>query len=330
MRVLVTGGAGYIGSTTTARLLEAGHSVTVYDNLSRGHRAAVPEEAEFVQGDIADPVKLSSVLKNGFDALVHFAAFIEAGESMKNPGIYFSNNSSASIHLVDAAIKHGIQRVVFSSTAAVYASKNMPLEETDPIQPANVYGQTKRQIEEVLEWYHQLYQLRICILRYFNASGASLINGVLRGEDHTPETHLIPAILMTALGQRENFSIFGDDYPTRDGTNVRDYIHVDDLARAHVLALQALFNETINRAVYNLGNGRGYSNRQVLETARAVTGIDIPATIAARRPGDASKLIASSEKIRRELGWEPAIPDLESIIDSAWSWHKSHPNGYDD
>ena len=330
MRVLVAGGAGYIGSTTTAHLLEVGHDVTVYDNLSRGHRTAVPEKAEFVNGDIADSTKLHNVLNKEFDALVHFAAFIEAGESMKEPGLYFSNNSSASIHLIDAALKHGIKHVVFSSTAAVYASKNTPLEETDPIHPANVYGQTKRQIEEVLEWYHQLYQLRICILRYFNASGASLINGVLRGEDHTPETHLIPAILKTALGQRESFSIFGDDYPTRDGTNVRDYIHVDDLAQAHVLALQALSNGTIDRAVYNLGNGRGYSNKQVLETARAVTGIDIPAIIAARRPGDAAKLVASSDKIRQELGWEPGTPNLESIIDSAWRWHKSHPNGYDD
>lgn len=330
MRILVTGGAGYIGSTTAALLLQTGHEVTVYDNLSRGHLAAVPKAARFVQGDISNETSLSTLLSEGFDALVHFAALIEAGESMKHPKRYFTSNTCASINLLNTAVDFGVKYVVFSSTAAVYASKDTPISETDPIMPANVYGQTKRHIEEVLEWYHRLYGLKICILRYFNASGASSAYGRLRGEDHTPETHLIPAILSTAMGQRESFSIFGEDYPTRDGTNVRDYIHIDDLAQAHLLALQALSNGTIDQAVYNLGNGLGYSNKEVLKAARQVTGKEIRTLFTARRPGDAAKLVASSEKIRRELGWEPRFSRLEDIIESAWQWHKTFPSGYED
>jgi len=330
LRVLVTGGAGYIGSTTAALLLQAGYDVTVVDNLSRGHKSAVPGSARFVQGDIGDSLSLGQILKDGFDGLVHFAAMIEAGESMREPALYFTGNTCASINLLNAAVEHGVRYIVFSSTAAVYASKDTPLLETDTIKPANVYGQTKRQIEEVLEWYYQVYGIRSCILRYFNASGASTALDQLRGEDHMPETHLIPAILQTALGQREQISIFGGDYPTRDGTNIRDYIHIEDLARAHLLALQALSNGTIDQEVYNLGNGRGYSNKEVLETARQITREQIPAVITKRRPGDAAKLVASSDKIRRELGWEPMIPELEAIIESAWKWHKSFPNGYDD
>lgn len=330
MRILVTGGAGYIGSTTAAQLIAAGHDVTVFDNLSRGHRTAVPESALFKLGEIGDRAQLDELLKDGYEAIVHFAAFIEAGESMQKPALYFNNNTCASLTLIDAAVAHGVRYFVLSSTAAVYASKNTPLTEADAIQPANVYGQTKRMIEEVLGWYHRINGLGYCILRYFNASGGSLSFDQLRGEDHSPETHLIPAMLQTALGQRERMAIFGDDYPTRDGTNIRDYIHIEDLANAHELALLALADETIDQAVYNLGNGRGYSNKEVLETARQVTGLPIPAIMTARRPGDAAKLVASSEKIRQELGWEPAIPDLEMIIESAWKWHHSHPTGYDD
>jgi UDP-glucose 4-epimerase len=326
----VTGGAGYIGSTTAALLIQAGYDVTVYDNLSRGHKDAVPGEARFVQGDISDTLGLGLLLGDGFDALIHFAALIEAGESMRQPALYFTSNTCASVNLLNAAVEHGVKYVVFSSTAAVYASKDTPLRERDTIKPANVYGQTKRQIEEVLEWYHQIHGLRSCILRYFNASGASAAFDRLRGEDHQPETHLIPAILHTALGKREQFSIYGGDYPTRDGTNVRDYIHIEDLARAHLLALQALSNGTIAQEVYNLGNGRGYSNKEVLETARQITGERIPAVITTRRPGDAATLVASSDKIRRELGWKPSIPELEAILESAWRWHKANPNGYAD
>ena len=330
MRILVSGGAGYIGSTTAAHLITAGHDVSVLDNLSRGHRKAVPETARFIKGDIGDRALLDQLLQDGYDALVHFAGLIEAGESMLKPATYFTNNTCSSINLIDAAVAHGVRYVVFSSTAAVYASKDTPLREIDPIRPANVYGQTKRMIEEVLGWYQRLTGLRYCILRYFNASGGSSSYDTLRGEDHTPETHLIPLMLQVALGQREHIAIFGDDYPTPDGTNIRDYIHIEDLAHAHNLALQALADETIDQAVYNLGNGRGYSNMEVLETARRLTGVAIPAIMSPRRPGDAAKLIASSEKIRQELGWEPRIPELEMIIDTAWKWHQSHPTGYDD
>ncbi|MCI0575457.1 MAG: UDP-glucose 4-epimerase GalE [Chloroflexi bacterium] len=329
MKVFVTGGAGYIGSATVAHLLAAGHEVTVYDNLSRGHRAAVPAGARFIEGDIGDRARLDEALAGGFEAVVHFAALIEAGESMKAPATYFENNTGRSITLIDAAVAHGVRQFVFSSTAAVYAGKESGrLVEEDPIRPANVYGQTKRMVEEALAWYGQLYGLRNCVLRYFNASGASRLDGQIRGEDHRPETHLIPLLLQVALGRREQMAIFGDDYPTPDGTNIRDYIHVDDLAQAHVLALAALQDENMGQRVYNCGNGHGYSNKEVVETARRVTGHPIPAIIAPRRPGDAAVLVASSEKIQRELGWTPRYPELESIIASAWEWHRAHPHGY--
>ncbi|MEW5985824.1 MAG: UDP-glucose 4-epimerase GalE [Chloroflexota bacterium] len=332
MKILVTGGAGYIGSTTAAHLLAAGHDVTVYDNLSRGYRAAVPPAAAFVQGDVGDRQRLDETLAQGFDAVVHFAALIEAGESMKVPAQYFQNNVCRSVTLIDAAVAHGVRRFVFSSTAAVYASKNGALNEEDPIQPANVYGQTKHTVEQVLGWYHQLYGLQSCALRYFNASGASihsLGDGTMRGEAHRPETHLIPLVLQVALGQREKIGIFGGDYPTPDGTNIRDYIHIDDLAHAHVLAVEALGDAGAGVRVYNLGNGLGYSNKEVVETARRITGHPIPAEITARRPGDAAVLVASSEKINQELGWTPRYPRLETIIATAWEWHRTHPKGYD-
>ncbi|MDX1615056.1 MAG: UDP-glucose 4-epimerase GalE [Candidatus Promineifilaceae bacterium] len=330
MKILLTGGAGYIGSTTAAHLLLAGHELTVYDNLSRGHRAAVPAEATFVEGDIGDRARLDGVLSAGFDAVVHFAAHIEAGESMRHPAAYFGNNTNGSLTLIDAAAAHGVGAFVFSSTAAVYAGQDEPLNETATIAPANVYGQSKRMVEEILAWYRRLFGLRVAVLRYFNASGASTAGGRLRGEAHQPETHLIPLILQVALGQREQIAIFGDDYPTRDGTNVRDYIHIDDLAQAHVLALAALHAGEAEWLVYNLGNGRGYSNLQVLNTAREVTGHPIPAVMAPRRPGDAPVLVASSAKIQQEMGWRPQKPELKTIIGTAWDWHRRHPNGYTD
>jgi len=327
MNVLVTGGAGYIGSVVVDELLKAGHAaVTVYDNLIRGHRAAVPAAARFVQADIEDRDALDRVMSQGdFDAILHFAAFIEAGESMRQPGRFFRNNVAGSLALIDAAVAHSIPRFVFSSTAAVYASKDTPITENDPLEPASVYGQTKRMIEQILGWYHRIHGLRYAALRYFNAAGATPPE---RGEAHQPETHLIPNILQVALGHRKQFSLFGDDYPTSDGTCVRDYIHVLDLASAHLLALQALDSQ--GEMVYNLGNGAGYSNLQVVKTARHVTGHPIPIEITPRRPGDPAVLVADASRIRGELGWRPQHPDLEDIVSSAWEWHRGHPQGYED
>ena len=324
MKVLVAGGAGYIGSVVADELLKAGHEVTVYDSLVHGHRAAVPEAAVFVSGDILDQAALDQLMaESGFDAVMHFAAFIEAGASMREPGRFFRNNVCGSLNLIEAAVNHSVPRFVFSSSAGVYAGKDTPLKEEDPLGPASVYGQTKLMIEEMLGWYHQIHDLRYAALRYFNAAGATRE----RGEAHDPETHLIPNILKVALEQRERVFIFGDDYPTPDGTNVRDYIHILDLATAHVLALEGL--DERSRMVYNLGNGAGYSNLQVLEAARKVTEHDIPADITPRRPGDAPALVADASRIRNDLGWEPHYPDLEEIVASAWAWHNAHPNGYE-
>lgn len=324
MNVLVTGGAGYIGSTVAQQLLDAGHSVTIYDNLSSGHRTAVPEGASFVRGDTLDRAALDAVLgSTPFDAIMHFAAFIEAGESMREPGRFFRNNVSGSLTLVDAAVAHGVPRFVFSSTAGVYASKDAPLLETDPVDPASVYGATKYMVEQALEWYHRIHGLRVAVLRYFNAAGAA----GARGEAHQPETHLIPLVLQVALGKRREITIFGDDYPTADGTCVRDYIHISDLASAHVLALQALDERAFMR--YNLGNGAGYSVLEVIESARRVTGHPIPAAIRPRRPGDPAILIAGSGNIQEALGWRPQHPQLDDIIASAWQWHLAHPYGYE-
>ncbi len=331
MHILVTGGAGYIGSVTAAYFIRAGHRVTVYDNLSRGYRAAVPPEADFIQGDIGDRAALDVLFQSRrFDAVAHFAAFIEAGESMKLPGKYFRNNVVCSQTLLDAMITHGVQRLVFSSTAAVYASKNSPLSEDDPYGPANVYGETKLMIEQMIRWYARIAGLRYCILRYFNACGAMLDDAgrAIRGEAHTPETHLIPLTLQVPLGQRPAALIFGTDYPTPDGSCIRDYIHVEDLAQAHVLALDAL--DERQEMTYNIGNGQGYSVREVVNVARAVTGIDFPVEEAPRRPGDGPILIASSERINDELGWQPRYPDLKTIVATAWAWHSSHPHGYNE
>ena len=323
MNILLTGGAGYIGSAAAHMLLEAGHTVTVYDSLVTGHREAVPDGAAFIQSDLADQASLGSTLQAGrFDAVMHFAAFIEAGESMQDPGKYFHNNLANSLGLLESSARAGVERFVLSSTAAVYASSADPLTEEHPLGPANVYGQTKLMIEQALEWYHRVHRLRFAALRYFNAAGA-LGN---RGEAHQPESHLIPLVLQVALGQRETAQIFGVDYPTPDGTCIRDYIHIADLVSAHLLALEALGNQ--ERLIYNLGSGDGYSVRQVVDAARRVTGHALPAMEAPRRPGDAPRLVASPEKIRRELGWQPQHPALEEIIASAWAWHRAHPRGY--
>ena len=323
MNILVTGGAGYIGSITSQTLLAAGHRVTVYDNLVKGHRAAVPEGARFVQGAVGDRPALDHVLgSESFDAVLHFAAYIEAGESMVDPGRYFENNTCASHTLIQAAVAHQVPRFVLSSTAAVYAGKDTPITEDDPIQPANAYGQTKLMIEQMLDWYRRIHGLHFAALRYFNACGAT----PGRGEAHSPETHLIPLTLQVPLGQREAIKVFGADYPTRDGSCIRDYIHVEDLAYAHLLALNALGER--ERLIYNLGNGTGYSVKEIIQVAREVTGHPIPAVESPRRPGDAPTLIASSARIAREVGWQPRRPDLHEIVASAWEWHSSHPHGY--
>jgi len=323
MKIMVTGGAGYIGSAAAAMLLEAGHEVLVYDSLVKGHRAAIPGAARFVEADLADEAVLHRTFQEfAPQAVLHFAAFIEAGESMREPGRFFENNLILSLRLIDACARYEVERFVLSSTAAVYASSDIPLGEQSPLGPVNVYGQTKWMIEQALRWYQEIHGLHYAALRYFNAAGA--LPG--RGEAHQPETHLIPLVLQVALGQRSDVQIYGSDYPTPDGTCIRDYIHIEDLVSAHLLALDAL--ETYPRLVYNLGNGEGYSVRQVIETAREVTGHPIPALDAPRRPGDAPRLVASSELIREELGWKPKKPALRQIIASAWDWHRSHPNGY--
>ena len=324
MNIFITGGAGYIGSATADALLKAGHSVTVYDSLVTGHKEAVPAGATFIHASLEDSHGLAEALTRAkFDAVMHFAAFIEAGESMKKPGRFYQNNLVNSLHLIETAVSAGVKRFVLSSTAAVYRSSDEPLSEDSPLGPTNVYGHTKLVIEQTLDWYHQIHGLRYAALRYFNACGA--LPG--RGEAHQPESHLIPLVLRVPLGQRENINIYGTDYPTRDGTCIRDYIHIADLVTAHLLALDAL--GVRDRLVYNIGNGNGYSVREVIETAREVTGHEILVIESARRSGDPARLVASSEKIRRELNWEPRYPDLKDILSSAWEWHKSHPKGYE-
>jgi UDP-glucose 4-epimerase len=329
MRILVAGGAGFIGSATAQHFLDAGHEVIVYDSLVTGYREAIPPQAVFVQGDLADRTALGAAFaRYQPEAVAHFAAFIEAGESMLKPGKYFRNNVANTINLLDVMVDHGVRRIIFSSTAGVYASKDAPLSEDDPIDPANVYAETKLMIERMLHWYHRVFGLRYCALRYFNAAGAMLdaAGSALRGEAHQPESHLIPLTLQVPLGQRDRLYLFGSDYPTPDGTCIRDYIHIEDLASAHVLAFDAL--DTVETMTYNLGNGRGYSNREVIEIAREVTGLPIPIAEVERRPGDAPILIASAEKISRELGWKPRFPDLTDMIRTAWAWHRTHPHGY--
>ena len=323
MRILLTGGAGYIGSAAAQSLLAAGHEVTILDSLVTGHRQAVPEGAQFIRADLSDRQALFEALRaQEYEAVMHFAAFIEAGESMREPGKYFQNNAVNSLWLLEACVQAGVRRFVYSSSAAVYASSDEPLSEESPLRPSNIYGQTKLMTETLLEWYRQVHGLGYAALRYFNAAGA-LPGG---GEAHQPETHLIPLVLQVALGQRDGIQIFGTDSPTPDGTCVRDYIHVADVVSAHSLALEALDPEA--KLIYNVGSGAGYSVRQVIETARRVTGHPLPAEETARRPGDPPRLVANSDKIRRDLGWAPQHPSLDDIIASAWEWHRAHPNGY--
>jgi UDP-glucose 4-epimerase len=331
MKVLVTGGAGYIGSVVADQLLQAGHQLVVFDNLSRGHRQAVPENAELIAGELADRVLLDQIFHSrSIDAVMHLAALIEAGESMKAPETFFRNNSANALTLLEAMLAAGIKRFVFSSTAALYGNpERTPIEEDDRLQPTNAYGESKLLVERMLTWFHQIHGLRYASLRYFNAAGASRPD---RGEAHHPETHLIPRILDVALGRAEQVKIFGSDYPTPDGTCVRDYVHVSDLGRAHLLALEALENIGGNSdpLIYNLGNGQGFSVKEVVEVARKVTGHAVPAIEAPRRAGDPAILIASSQKIRRELGWQPRFADLETIVRSAWEWQSAHPMGYEE
>jgi len=325
MRVLVTGGAGYIGSVVTDRLVQTGHSVTVLDNLSKGRQQAVPPAADFVLADTGDAQILDSTFQAGhFDAVMHFAAFIEAGESVVSPEIYFDNNSAKALTLLRAVLKHKVPRFVFSSTAAVYGEpRRIPIMEDDPLEPTNPYGESKLMVERMLAWFHRCHGLRYASLRYFNAAGAT----AERGEAHQPETHLIPLILQVALGQRKAISIYGTDYPTKDGTCIRDYIHIDDLATAHLLALDGLAEH--EQLICNLGSGSGFSVREVIDIARQVTGKNIPAIEAPRRAGDPAVLVASSEKIKQVLGWNPQHSDVEAIVRSAWEWHRSHPRGYE-
>ena len=324
MGVLVTGGAGYIGSVITEELLRSGHDVTVYDNLSKGHRDAVSSGARLIQGDLLDTKRLAEVFSSqSIDAVIHMAAYSLVGESMQRPREYYRNNVEASVHLLNAMYDAGVKNIVFSSTAAVYGEPaKQPIVETDSTQPTNPYGETKLSFEKVLYWYSQIYGVTYTSLRYFNAAGAT----EQHGEMHDPETHLIPAILQVAQGKKPHVDLYGEDYPTRDGTCVRDYIHVVDLARAHILAL----NQNSKRSsIFNLGcGGEGYSVREVLETARRITGHPIPERVAERRPGDPSVLIASSDRIQRELGWKPQFQDLGVIIESAWKWMLANPSGY--
>src|SRR5271157_919902 len=319
MRVMVTGGAGYIGSVVADRLLRSGHSVTVLDNLCKGHREAVPAQAEFILADTGDQPVIDRVFEQGrFDAVMHFAAFIEAGESVLCPEKYFDNNSARTLSLLQAVLKYRVPRFVLSSTAAVYGEpRRIPIMEDDPLEPTNAYGESKLIVERMLVWFHRVHGLRYASLRYFNAAGAT----AERGEAHHPETHLIPLVLQVPLGKRPAVTIFGTDYPTKDGTCIRDYIHVDDLATAHLLALDGL--EEHSQLICNLGSGNGFSVREVIEIARKVTGHEIPAVEAPRRAGDPAVLVASSETIRQVLGWNPQQSDIESIVRSAWEWHKS-------
>jgi UDP-glucose 4-epimerase len=324
LKILVTGGAGYIGSVTVAELVRDGHTVTVFDNLGNGHRKAVVQGANLIVGDLADANRLAETFGKGeFDAVMHFAAFIEAGESMKAPERFFRNNTANTLTLLETMLRAGVHRLVFSSTAALYGDpETTPIPEDAPLHPTNPYGESKLLVEHILAWMQRIHGLRYASLRYFNAAGAA---GDL-GEAHSPESHLIPLILQTAAGKRPNISIFGTDYPTPDGTCIRDYIHVHDLAKAHILTLHAL--QSREKLIYNLGNGNGFSVRQVIDAARRITGHPIPVVECSRRAGDPSILVASSGKIRSELAWQPQFPDPAEIIRSAWEWYQRHPNGY--
>ena len=325
MKVLVTGGAGYIGSVISEVLLSRGYEVAVFDNLSQGHRAAVPVAADWIEGDLSSPHDIHHAIDSHRPgAVMHFAARSLVGESINQPFTYLRDNVVNGLNLIEACVAGGVERFILSSTANLFGTSSAALiDEQQPIVPGSPYGESKWALERALDWVSQTKGLHFASLRYFNAAGAS----EERGEHHKLETHLIPLVLQVAAGHRDYITIFGDDYDTPDGTCVRDYIHVLDLAEAHVLAMQGLVQDN---CTYNLGSGQGYSVRQVIESARAVTGASIPAQIGSRRAGDPARLVASSDRIRKELGWKPRFSGLEQIIDSAWRWHQRHPDGYSD
>ncbi|HUX44268.1 MAG TPA: UDP-glucose 4-epimerase GalE [Terracidiphilus sp.] len=337
MKVLVTGGAGYIGGTVSALLASGSHSVTVIDNLSHSSRSAVPPGVEFIQADLADGPFLQSLFTAAqaagqpFDAVLHFAALIEAGESMVHPERFFRNNTASTLTLLEAMLAAGPRRLVFSSTAAVYGEPvQVPIPESARLQPTNAYGESKLLVEHMLTWFHRIHGFRYASLRYFNVAGAPEgPEGITRGEAHDPETHLIPLILDVALGRRDSIRIYGHDYPTPDGTCVRDFVHISDLAEAHLLALQALDPQpghpafgNDGRLIFNLGNGHGFSVLQVIESARRITGHPIPVQVHPRRPGDPAVLVASSDRANQELGWQPRYSQLDDILRTAWDWHQ--------
>ena len=323
MKVLVTGGAGYIGSVTVERLIAAGYAVVVLDNLSQGHAAAVHPEAAFVEADLHDREAIDGVFAgHEIDAVMHFASHTLVGESMQKPFLYLGDNVLCGRNLLESMLRHDVKRFVLSSTANLFDSpEKLPITENERIRPGSPYGESKQMLERMLYWLEQTNDLRYAALRYFNAAGASPD----RGEDHSPECHLIPLVLEVALGQRENISVFGNDYPTPDGTCIRDYIHISDLADAHILALAALDQGS---RTYNLGNGRGFSVLEVIEAARTITGRSIDYKLGPRRAGDPAELIADSGRIMSELGWKPQFASLHQIIESAWRWHRDHPHGY--
>lgn len=325
MRVLVTGGAGYVGSAVVAQLAGEGHEIVVFDNLYQGHRAAVHPDAEFVEGDLADRDLVNRVMaERRPEGILHFASHTRVGESMDRPFLYLGENVRNGLNLLEAAAEHGVGRFILSSTANLFGlPERIPIDEDTSIRPGSPYGEGKLILEQMLRWIDDCFGMRYAALRYFNAAGA--VSPEL-GEDHDPETHLIPIVLQVALGQRPHVTIYGDDYDTPDGTCVRDYIHVSDLADAHLRALHALDGGS---RTYNLGIGRGYSVREVIETCRQVTGHPIPAVVGERRPGDPAELVAASDRIRAELGWRPRH-ELRSIVESAWAWHSAHPHGYGD
>lgn len=330
MSVLVLGGAGYIGSHTVDRLVEAGKDVVVVDSLVTGHLAAVRKEAKFYQGDLADKDFMRKVFTENpdIDAVIHFAAFSLVAESMKDPLKYFDNNTAGMVKLLEVMNEFDIKYIVFSSTAATYGiPEKMPIYEDDPQLPINPYGESKLMMEKIMRWADEAYRIKFVALRYFNVAGAKPDGSI--GEDHHPETHLLPIVLQVAMGEREKLQIFGDDYNTPDGTNVRDYVHPFDLADAHILAVDYLRNGNESSA-FNLGSSTGFSNLEIVKAAREVTGKEIPAEIAARRGGDPDTLIAASEKARKVLGWKPEFDDIHKIIETAWKWHTTHPQGYND
>lgn len=326
MKILVTGGAGYIGSITVERLIKAGAEVVVFDNLYQGHRDAVHPDAIFVQGDLADKAAVEAAISTHKpDGIMHFASYTLVGESVEKPFMYLRDNIVNGLNLIEAAVANNVKGFILSSTANLFDDpERMPIDEDERIVPGSPYGESKFILERYLYWMDRLYDMRYTCLRYFNACGAT----ETRGEDHDPETHIIPLVLEVALGKREKITIFGDDYNTPDGTCVRDYIHVVDLAEAHILAMKEILNGGHSRK-YNLGNGRGFSVKQVIDTAREVTGHPIPAEIGPRRAGDPDILIASSETINHDLGWAPIYPDLRQIIEMAWKWHVANPQGYE-